>query len=62
MNTPRDMLLRLTQEENPDPYANLDRLINEVKHTMRAFLDSGYDLDMAFSLTDITIDTHHKEF
>ena len=62
MNTPRDMLLRLTQEENPDPYADLDRLIAEVKHTMRAYLDAGYDLDMAFALTDITIDTHNKEF
>ena len=29
---------------------------------MRAYLDSGYDLDMAFALTDITIDTHHKEY
>ena len=62
MNTPRDMPLRLTQEENPDPYADLDRLIDEVKHTMRAYLDAGYDLDMAFALTDITIDTHNKEF
>ena len=62
MNTPRDVLLRLTQEENPDPYADLDRLIAEVKHTMRAYLDAGYDLDMAFALTDITIDTHNKEF
>lgn len=62
MNTPRDMPLRLAEEENPDPYADLDRLIAEVKHTMRAYLDAGYDLDMAFALTDITIDTHHKEF
>lgn len=62
MKTPRDMPLRLTQEENPDPYADLDRLINEVKHTMRAYLDAGYDLDMAFALTDITIDTHNKEY
>lgn len=62
MPKPNDMSLRLTQEENPDPYADLDRLIAEVKHTMRAYLDSGYDLDMAFALTDITIDTHNKEF
>ena len=62
MPKPNDMPLRLTQEENPDPYADLDRLIGEVKHTMRAYLDSGYDLDMAFALTDITIDTHHKEY
>ena len=62
MPKPNDILLRLTQEENPNPYEALDRLIAEVKHTMRAYLDSGYDLDMAFSLTDITIDTHHKEY
>ena len=62
MKTPRDMPLRLAEEENPNPYEALDRLIAEVKHTMRAYLDSGYDLDMAFALTDITIDTHHKEY
>ena len=62
MNTPRDMPLRLAEEENPNPYEALDRLIDEVKHTMRAYLDSGYDLDMALALTDITIDTHHKEY
>ena len=62
MPKPNDMPLRLTQEENPNPYEALDRLIAEVKHTMRAYLDSGYDLDMAFALTDITIDTHNKEF
>ena len=62
MNTPRDMPLRLAEEENPNPYEALDRLIDEVKHTMRAYLDAGYDLDMAFALTDITIDTNSKEF
>ena len=56
------MPLRLADEENPNPYEALDRLIDEVKHTMRSYLDAGYDLDMAFALTDITIDTHNKEY